>query len=304
MILSIAYDDYSNLMFNHTTALQAAGVDAQCVKMKAHPFGYSEEAEVRWKHETIRSMAEKSDKIIIYHSALNCLNLIKDLGNELYVFHTGTTYRQTHEFQNSIFNPIVKKTFTDTPEFMKLGAKDIHYITCAIDTEKIKPIKRNNNKLVIGHFPSNAEVKGTDKIVAMMQNLSHLDIDFRYSKAVLPHNENLKRMAECDIYIELFAPNQNDKEYGSFGVTAFEAAAMECIVITQNLNFEVYENAYFKNPFYLANTEEQFDGLMNTFSKYLPNIIKAIQEGERATIIQQHSFKAIGNQLKNLLYAD
>ena len=75
----------------------------------------------------------------------------------------------------------------------------------------------------MGHFPSKPAVKGSDKIVEAMKNVKG-NFEFRYSDKRVSWEEQIKRMSECDIYVERFT-----KDSG-FGITALEAAALGKIV--------------------------------------------------------------------------
>ena len=116
--------------------------------------------------------------------------------------------------------------------------------------------------MIIGHYPSNAEVKGTKEIREMLEPFKD-DFEIRINETILPHEQNLKRIGECHIYIELFKPELNGKPYGCFGVTAFEATALGCVVITNDLHTLVYDSVYGYSDFFRINTPEKFKELMN-----------------------------------------
>jgi hypothetical protein len=142
---------------------------------------------------------------------------------------------------------------------MELGAKDVEYLAPHTD---LKPVdKRKEGKLIIGHYPSNALVKGTKEIREMLEPFKD-DFEIRIDETIIPHEENLKRIAECHIYIELFKPELNGKPYGCFGVTAFEATALGCLVVTNDLNKEVYENVFTRHDFLIANDKDTFRDFM------------------------------------------
>ncbi len=100
-------------------------------------------------------------------------------------------------------------------------------------------------------------MKGTQQIREMLEPFKDV-FEIRISEEVVPHEANLARIAECHIYIEMFKPTLNGKPYGCYGVTAFEAAALGCFVVTNNLHKEVYTEAYGSSPFAIANTEIEF----------------------------------------------
>ena len=304
-VMNICYDDYANLAYSHTMALCSVGVDAVCYKRIKHPFGYPIEGIVT-STNAILEASRWADVVQVFHSWDLLLNpAFKD--KKKVIWHTGTTYRQNPERLNHIFNPIVDMTITDHCEFMHLGAKNIHYMAPAIDTDKIKPSGRVAKRpFKVGHYPSNPEVKGTRKIMEMMDKVMkrHPGVfEFDCSARVLPHDENLKRMAECDIYIELFAPEQDGKEYGHYGVTAFEAAALGVPCITQNKYPDVYASVYGMEPFFICNTEISF---MNRFKEIaeFPDPAYALRKFSSAMYllaVRKHSYRYTGERLKKLL---
>jgi hypothetical protein len=117
--------------------------------------------------------------------------------------------------------------------------------------------KRQDGKLIVGHYPSNADVKGTDAILTMIEPFFD-DFDIRIDTTKVTHEEQLQRVSECHVYIELFANEQQGKPYGCHGVTAFEAAALGCFTVTQNIHPEVYHKEYGACYFHLANDKDSF----------------------------------------------
>lgn len=297
-VLNVCWDDYSNLSFNNAQALQSVGIDCIAVKRVKHPFGYEQEAKVVSNKEMLELCAG-ADVVQSFHSWNPGFSLMRK--SKRIIWHTGTSYRLNPESCNNNFANITEMTMTDQTEFLKLGAKNIHYMACAIDTDKY-PVsnKQPIRPFTIGHYPSNETVKGTDKIIEM---LTSLPFEFVYgmNKKTIPHKENLSRIADCDIYIELFAPTQHGKEYGCFVVTAFEAAALGKIVITQNNNEDVYKDAYGDCPFLIANTEEKFKSIVGHLLSMSENYIKAQQEIARERLVKNHSLEATGERWVKLL---
>lgn len=294
MILFVTYSDYSNLCFNLSESLKSIGVNSHAITLTAHPFGYEKQA-IKVNHITMIEQIELADLVIIGHSSQHLLKFIPK-GKRLWVLHTGTPYRQNPEQNNEIFNPLVELTLTDSPEFMTLGAKNIHYIATAIDTDKIKLSTHKNEVLTFAHYPSNHINKGTKDIKHMM---AEFPVKFICNEAVVPHEENLKRINECDVYIELFAPKQKEKEYGSFGVTAFEAAALGKVVITNSLYDSVYEAAYGPSKLIVANTESDFKACVNQL--LLLQSFDDLKQRTRFWIEKKHSYSATGTYLNTLL---
>jgi hypothetical protein len=301
-VLSICYDDYANLMYNNTQAMKAAGIDADCCKRRNHAFGYSNQAPIASTSQMME-MARSFDIVQVFHTWEFIGNKAFE-NNKKVIWHTGTSYRLNPNPYNDFFNPVVDMTITDQPEFMCLGAKNIHYMATAIDTDKIKPIDREiTSPYRIGHFPSNPGFKGSDKVCEMVREVQKKypgKFIFDYSEKRIPHQANLERIARCDIYIEMFKPMMWSKEYGCFGVTAFEAAALGCRVITQNCYPAVYENAYGGDPpFAYARYEGTFQAALALIGSHYS--LKELKTLTREKLVEKHSMKATGERMKKLL---
>ena len=298
-ILNLSYDDYANYAHENANALRATG--AYCVDLKRikHSFGYESESKVSSTDE-IKKQIKQADIVQLFHSDSTWLNYAFDLGKKIYVYHTGTTYRQNSQHCNNIFNPFVNAAFTDQCEFIGLGMKNEKYIATAINTDKFKCLNwKVSEKYFIAHYPSNPIVKGTGKIKQMLDelNISSYNID----TTILAHSKQMQRMSDCDIYIELFSPYQNGKPYGCFGVTAFEAASLGKLVVTNNIRNDVYEKEYGESPFFIANCETKFKSVLQYLLIQEKNKIKELQEKTRELMIQRHSYVSSGNYLKKAL---
>lgn len=255
-VLNLASNDYANMSHNNANALRSIGVYCNDYVLNKHPFGYVSQSKEILK-DRIRDIINTFDVVQIFHTCPYILEVVlnSQFKGKIIVYHSGTRYRENPEYWNDLFNKYVYRCITDQTEFMELGAKDIEYLAPHTD---LKPTeKRKDGKLIIGHYPSNPIVKGTKEIREMLEPFKD-DFEIRIDETILPHEENLKRIAECHIYVELFKPELNGKPYGCFGVTAFEATALGCYVITNDLNQNVYSNVYQSSPFLIANTKETF----------------------------------------------
>ncbi len=303
-IVSICYDDHANFMFDNTKALISVGINAISFKRRAHPFGYKEESQIGTNDEIIRAIKD-SDIIQLFHSDSTWLDYAHKLNKRIIVYHTGTAYRLNSESCNQLFNDKVEICFTDQCEFIGLGMKNETYIATAVDTENIIPDLSNcKNWSLFAHYPSNAGVKGSDKILDMMNHVLNEninDVTFKFDFSQLSHTEQLARMNECYCYIEMFAPTQFGKPYGCYGVTAFEAAALGKLVITNNIHEEVYKNAYGFCPFVICNTEEEFISKTIDIMHMESDEIMHRMSITRGWIEKKHSYKATGEYLKKCL---
>lgn len=297
MILFLSSNDYANYSHDMATAYRTTGADVIDLVRYRHLNEYESQS-TAVPYGSMIPQIKRADEIHIMHSCPHILDLVltHNNGAKLYVWHTGTRYRQEPDRFNAMFNPHVEKSFIALGEFSGLGAKNEEYIVGAIDTDKIKPSQPVNERVQVYHLPSNPKVKGTDKILDMVQDVE-IDFDFVYDVSRKPYSEQLRLMQLCDIYIELFAPTQDGKPYGSWGITALEAAAMGKVVFTQQFSVEVYQRAYGRMPqLVLCHTEEAFKKQLAHFASQ-PKLIKAAQESTRKWVVENHSYLATGKKL-------
>lgn len=296
-IINLSYDDYANFSYNNCMALRSVGIDCNSYKRIRHQFGYEDQCKIV-SMDQILDLIKDADIVQLMHSDNTWLNICADLGKRVVVYHTGTAYRNNPDNMNTFFNPIVEKCFTDQCEFIGLGMKNETYTTVAIDTDKFKPLPwLVSGPFTIGHYPSNPEVKGTVSIVQMIKKLKQPN-KFVYAIDRVNHVSQIRRMSQCDIYIEMFKPILNCRPYGCYGVTAFEAASMGKIVITNNIREDVYYNYYQVEPaLFIANTENTFLSLVDDILNSSKDEIKKMQQYSREWVIEKHSYKAIGERI-------
>lgn len=302
-VVLLSYDDYANLAYDQAESLKSIGVDAESFKLIAHPFAYEKQSQVITIEQMLKE-AMQAQTIVVMHSDLTIFRMVKGLGKKIAVYHTGSSYRANPKMYNNECNPHVFITLTDQCEFMELGAKNIEYNAAAIDVKsKLKFGHQIDRPYLFAHYPSNPEVKGTEEIKKMMlqAKIDEHKALFKCSSERVSHNDQLKRMDECDIYIELFKPELRGKPYGCYGVTAFEAAAAGKIVITNNIHEEVYEKAYGECALQIANTPEKFIQTVQQLAELDNNMISALQTETYKWILRNHSYEANGIRLKNLL---
>jgi len=290
MILLASSCDYANYMHNQAKALRSIGVDAVDVCLSKHPFEYPSESRVV-SRQTLKTLTQEADHVIIGHSCPTIFDLNEN--PSFFVAHTGTRYRESPKYYNELFQS-ARRAITDHSEFLRLGKMD--YIVSAIDPAIYKP-KPIGSKLIIGHFPSNPEVKGTNEIVEMLKPFRD-QFEIRIGLNKVSHEEQIKRMQECDVIIELFKPTLNGKPYGCFGVTALEGLMMGKCVITQDLEDRTYKEAYGDHLFINAKNKYLFSSALEDTLKYFNDgISKDIHDSAK----ERHSYEATGKRLMELL---
>ena len=297
-VLNFSIADHANFSHNNATALRTVGVDCVDIKLRHHPFKYESESVVV-ENTDVSDIFDKYDIIQIMHSDVEYIHLCIEKKKKFVVYHTGSNYRDNPDKFNEKSKD-ASLIFTDQCEFMSLVPPGSHYIATAVDVNKYTPVYKSLPHYNLAHFPSNIPTKGTSDIVRMIAPLAN-QCNFTYSQDKIPHSEQIKRMSKCDIYIELFKLELNGRPYGCYGVTAFEAAALGKIVVTNNIFPSAYASTYGHCPFVIANTEEDFFNSIQLLILSQPDYITSLQKDHRACMEQNHSFQATGERLKGLL---
>lgn len=300
-ILNICYDDYANYMYNQTRAMKSVGMDVSAIKLKRHSFGYSYQCSITTDKKIMQEI-RKADIVQIFHSCKKSLELISHANPSIpiTVWHTGSVFRENPVNITELFSRNnLKKVFTDQCEFLMID-KTMQYVAIAIDTPKMHSNAPNKDKYVLAHYPSKSNVKGTDDILRMMAGLKG-SCYFKFSNTLVSHEDQMFRMSKADIYIELFKPELNGRPYGCFGVTAFEAASLGLVVVTQNIHEQAYINVYGECPLIISNTEESFCRNIEKLLFMNREEIEKIKAETLKWVTEKHSMKATGYRIRDLI---
>lgn len=293
MVLILSQNDYSNLGHLWGKSLRSIGVECVDLVIQPHRF-YPEQSEVAAIGRMVE-MCIKAEVVIVMHTSDYIYNHVQYCGKKIIVAHTGTRYRENHIAFNEKFKGI--RSISDQSEFSVLGNHE--YIVAPVELESA-PLYREG-KFKVGHYPSHPVVKGTDEIIQMLRSMQDR-FNWMHSTAPVPHTQQLKRMAACDIYIELFKPELNGRPYGCFGVTALEAAAMGNIVVTNNLYPDVYTMSYGTCPFIIANTADEFVNAVDKLLRTNPFTFKKMQCETIEIMKENHSYESTGNKIAKFVY--
>lgn len=299
-IINVSHTDWARFQWDNMNALRSVGIHCDSITLCRHEF-YQEQSEiVSDTKEIIRRIADY-DVIQFFHDNLNLFDLLVPamIGKKIIVYHTSSFYRANADRVNANMNPYVYKIVNAMPEFMGMGARNEVYMVGAVDTDRIKPGGWvPNERPVFAHYPSNANVKGTAKIVELM---SRTPANFLYSTDIVGYQDQLARMNMCDVYIEMFTDKDGlGSAYGDFGITALEAAAMGKVVMTNSKHHSTYFEAYSIPFFWMFNSEAGFlDSIRMLNTGYHSK--EGAQEA-RELVVKNHSYKATGDYfLKNVL---
>lgn len=287
-VISLCQDDYANFMYCQHLAMLSVGIQSECYKTQPHVYKYPEQATVI---KTRRIETMKADVYLIFHTNTTLVQYINTQNNPTIIYvHTGTRFRQAPRRYTD--ETKANGNIICLPEF-KFHLPNADYIVGTIDTRiiQIRPAITNR----FAHYPSNAEVKGSVVIEKVCRNLGVNLLTGPNTN----YQAHLTRLKHCDIYIEMFKTEQNGKNYGSFGMTALEAASMGKVVITNNTTGQqLYEQTYGNCELVICNTEQELSDTIKYY-KDAPTTIKG-----RSTLEwfkQNHSFEATGTRFKNAI---
>lgn len=298
-VVSFCIEDHANFMWEQAKALNEVGVSCRPMKFKPHPYDYPEQAEVV-DTRTLRDAIKGAEYVMVYFSLRSWQTVAQFAkGKKLIMHYAGTEFRVNKAAYLRAINPYVYRSVIALGEFNGCGAKFQRYVSMTVDTDRLEKLERPIGKgpLVVGHYPSNEVVKGTATIRQALANVSGVVIHI--DTQLLPYPDALKRMAECDVYVELFAPTNHGQPYGSFGTTAIEAAAMGKVVITQNLHADFYAAEYGECPLILAKTPQDITDAVERLRDMPRGEFRNLAAQFKSWAVSCHSYSATGERLKS-----
>lgn len=299
-VVNLCSIDWANYSYDNAMALRSIGIDANGYVINKHQFDYPQTS-VKATPQEMETHLKDADFVQIMHSCKRTLDIFLRSNSKakLIVHHAGSVYRRNPQEMNLIFNPHIHKSVLALPEFWELGAKNPVYSVGAVAVDKFCQIKKEVKKpYIVCHFPSSEMKKGTAEIVKMMKKISCI---FKYDSLQLSAQQHIARLADCDIYIELFKPFLEDKPYGSFGIQALESAAMGQVVVTQNLHPKVYENHYGDCGLVLVKNKDDFIYKMDFLTNMSEKEFIFLKEKTRQWVFEKHSYTATGKRYAEVI---
>lgn len=300
-ILNICTEDWANFSYDNMKALHSVGLHCDSVKTEPHPF-YTEQSTIISTQEIADAIANY-DVIQFFHDHPHLFNFLKPKfgSKKVIAYHTSSFYRKNFEAVNTQMNQHLYRSVCAMPEFMGLGAKNEVYMVGAVDTDAIQPVS-HGSVAKFGHFPSNSKVKGSANIIRVCEELN---IRLHYDLTPVSFEQHLRRMSMVDIYIEMLTEfDGGGMPYGSFGITALEAAAMGKVVLTQISNADVYSKAYGFCGLNLAKDEAKMKRLISTLDNYEGEYLQGQKQITRDWVVKNHSYKATGEYFLTKVLAE
>lgn len=272
-VLNVCLDDYANYMYTNMVALRSIGIDCEAFKVIPHPFSYKHEANIASLAD-IKAM--ECDVLQVFHTGTEFMDM--NAGKRI-VYHTGTKYRNGADVFDEMFKGWI--SVADLPE---LARRTDYFISMTVDTDAIQPDYTYKGG-VVAHYPSHKETKGTDEILRRVPGII-------CDRSNVPHMQNLKRMNECDIYVEMHAPTLFGRAHGNFSTTTLEAAALGKIVVSMCDDF--YREKYCDPPIFGI---EDIPDLLAADHNTLYNMKKE----SRKWVERYHSIPATARRIKEVV---
>lgn len=316
--LLIANHDWANTGFRFSRSMRMMGINALMIKAEPHPFMYPEQAivhpELKGEQSSLPHVKDLIESAKVVHFiASSSIELDPIPGKKYVVQHGGSVYRFHSAEINKYFNKFCDATIIQCPDLLGLGAKNETLIYYPVDTELIQPVfEPLSDRVLIGHFPSNPVVKGTERIIRIIKELEEdptVRDKFEYiglrDTGKLYHVtwwNNIRRMSECDILVETCNDELRDKPYGEWGNTALEGAALGKIVITNSIHKHHYDREYGDCALEIANTRKE---LKEALKKWICASHSEREEKRKQTrewAHAKHGMKATGERILNKVY--
>jgi len=318
-VLVLTQHDWANTVYRYTECLESLGLSVVAFKGEKHAFNYPKELKIHpalkdrpmnFYHYVpqLQPYAEKA-KAIHYFTSTFIDTGIDPFTKNIVFQHGGTTYRLFHEYVNSLYNHFVDSTIVQTPDLLGLGADNEILITSPVQIEAIEArydrIKKN--KIVIGHFPRNPELKGSGEIVGALDSLKATDLgdkfEYVFSSDHVSWPENIKRMAKCDVIIETCNAVQVGRLSGEWGNTALEAAALGKIVITNSVKLGDYSKEYGKPALLIANNKDAVERRVAEVLKWPAGLLAQSKRNTHKWVVENHSMEATAKRLWTKIYS-
>jgi hypothetical protein len=326
-VLMLCIDDWANTMWRFFKCLQHLEIDVLALKGEYHRMAYPEQIPVHPGLRGIKSFPANKPEFIEYARDAKVIHLgassiifpgVNLKNKKVVMQHGGSVYRENYAAINNFFNEYVDATIIQCPDLLGLGATNEHWIYYPVDTDFIKPDYTTNEKLVIGHFPSNPDVKGTAQIVSVIEQLEReYPQRFEYvgvrdrstwnkefiNKHLVFWSDNLKRMRKCDIIIETMNVTLNAKPYGEWGNTALEGSAMGNIVVTNCVHLEQYEKEFGSCELVIANDPKMLYKKLKGILELSTEDIIEMKVRARKWSEKRHSICATAQRLWDRIYS-
>jgi hypothetical protein len=167
----------------------------------------------------------------------------------------------------------------------------LQHIFFPLDIRRFSPAPTSDdNRIVIGHAPTNRAAKGSNMIIAVVKNLQNeFPIDLELIEGVSYH-EALRRKSQCDIFIDQIS------DLG-YGLNAIEALAMGICTCTSLA--AGFAEKYPDHPFVEVNAENLRDNLKRLCQH--SNERQRLRQYGREWVERMHDARQVVQRIHQLL---
>lgn len=310
-VIFLSVCDWANVGHTYAKSLRSIGVDAVAYAREPHPFCYPETDEPMPPLDQLRGEIDAADITILMHSELAIPLSAFSASARLGAFHGGTLYREMHDQINEHpFFQGMDVTLIQTRDLLGFGAPNEIWMLPAVDTHIIRPIYYQPGKTPrsFAHYPRDPLLKGTGVIHAVMAKClvkpQFENCAYDYSHQRVPWPASIRRMGRADVYIESMQRRINGRPMGEWGVTALEAAALGCVVVTISESGKEthYLDAYGRTPRLELVTDEQgLEAVIDYWAGRGEEWLIEEQTQTRDWVERVHGLEATGHRLREVL---
>ncbi|HUU93166.1 MAG TPA: hypothetical protein VM238_18385 [Phycisphaerae bacterium] len=314
-VLVVCCADWANGAYRVKQELDSLGLDVVAFKGMPHQFAYADEVPMipgDWRGPPAFSYVPRLKP---YAEAARCIMFMSsqfvEMGVNLAekkctVWHGGSDYRMRPKQCNDLFNPYVEVTMIGAPDEMGIGAKNEVWIPLHVDTAGLDPVyeRRDPKKVLVGHFPSNAGMKGTGLICAVMDKLKAdptVADRFEYiglrGDARLSWPQHMNRVRQCDVYIDQIMPSLGGRPAGYFGTSSIEAAALGKVVMVNNLYRDQFHAEFGAAEPMWTNTAEELEAALREVLSWTEAELRAKREATRDWMERIHGLKPVAERM-------
>jgi glycosyltransferase involved in cell wall biosynthesis len=211
---------------------------------------------------------------------------LKSQGKHIVCFYHGTDIRN-----RGVFPVIHQISDLNLTSELDLMAKypGIKYLFLPIDTEKVKPVSRENPKIKIAHSARSRFNKGSDFI---LRTVRELERDFPVELVFIenqPHSVCMDLKSKCDIYIDQLA----DRGGWGYGMSSIESLAQGLVTCTY-MNPQCQE-FFYDHPFVNVNYGNLKDELIKVIKDH--EYREEVARRGREWVVKRHDIEAVMTQL-------
>jgi len=323
-VLMLTAQDLSNIALRFSQCLKMLDLDVRAFKGGSH-MSYGNELELAemvrvskmpyvYKSRVLLPLAKQAR--VLHFTSGTFVDTGVDVKQKIVVMQYGgrpfVGRPQGRIIENRFLNKFVNYTIVHHPYLLNTGSINPCLIKPPIDTDLLLPdyVRRNTNKIIIGHFPSDKEdktpIKGTNVIRKVLEVLKRTDVKKRFEYVIetnrLPWNQHLERLKKCDIVIECYTPKVMQDKFGEWSTATLESASLGKITVTNSFNENIYVQTYGPSEICIANNPNQMEKVLYKLIMLSNEELQNKKVKTREWVVRCHSMEATAKLLWEKVY--